>query len=297
MSSGTTTTETESKPLPEQYEQIKKFWEESGRLYDTPLQDFPGSQVGQRDDASIRAGEMTEGLAGQEFKQSGYDFMNQTLQGDFMGGPGENPTLDAKWSAMSDRIGESYNRIVAPGTASRFAGAGRSGSMANMKSEGQDQRNLSEGLGRTQADIYYGDYNNRMRDRMQALGLMPAVSSVGYQDISENRKQGVIEENYTQRLLNDQVRRFNFAQLEPEQRLDRFGQRVNQNNGWGVNTSTAPDNSGQAIGLGVLGAATTLAGTALGGPLGGALASTVTGAAGGGGDQYTSQYSTGGLYR
>jgi hypothetical protein len=283
MSSGTTETKSENKPLPEQYEQLKRYWSEAGRMYDQPLQDFPGSQVGQRDAASIRAGQMTEDLAGQEFKQSGYDFMGQVLDGDFMGGPGGNPTLDAKWSAMSDRIGESYNRITAPGDASRFAQAGRSNSMANVRSRGQNERNLGESLGRTQADIYYGDYNNRMQDRMSALGLMPSVASVGYQDIAENRKQGVIEEDYQQRLLNDQVRRFNFGQMEEEQRLDRFGQRVNSNNGWGTTTNQQPDNSGMAIGLGVLGAATTLAGSfagPLGAAAGGMIGSQISGAGG-----------------
>jgi hypothetical protein len=279
---GTETTETTSKPLPEQYEQLKTFWAESGRMYQNPTEQFGGQRIAGRDPLSTGARDRVGALGTEEYRENATGFLGDVLGGEFMGGPGDNPALDAKFQAMSDRIGESYNRIIRPGTAGRFGQAGRSTSMAHSRAEGQDQRNLGEALGRTSADVYYADYNNRMRDRMSALGLVPAIAGQERADIGEQRAQGMVEENYAQRQIDDIMARFNFDQAEPESRLNRFGGRVANNLGFGFNTSstTGAGGGGTPLALGLMGLLGTLGGAAIGGPAGAMVGGTVAGGLG-----------------
>lgn len=274
---------TTNMPLPEQYEQLKKYWAEAGAMYQQPLEQYGGSTVSSRDQLSLDARDLVGGLGQEEYREAGRGFMTDVLGGEFMGGQGSNPLLDQKFQVMSDRISESYNRIVAPGTAGRFGAAGRSSSIGYDKAEGQDQRNLTEGLGRVATDVYYGDYNNRMQDRMAALGMLPGFAATDRADIGEKRAQGMVEENYSQRQLDDLIAKFNFGQLEPEARLDRFGGRVSNSLGFGTSTQTGSTSSGSAMTLGIMGLLGTLGGAALGGPVGASLGGMLAGGMGGGG--------------
>lgn len=270
MGKGETSQSSTSEPLPEQYDRLRGnlgglpegIWGEADRLYQDAKQYFPGSTVGQRDQASGTARSLTAGLSDVDYTNDARDFMGQTLRGEFMGGPGQNPMLDERFAQMSGRIGEQYNRIVAPGTSSRYAGAGRINSAAYRKSVDQDQVGLGRALGETATNVYYADYENRMDDRMSALGLTPGMRAVEHADINQNRQQGGIEEGYYQRLLNDSISRFNFNQNEPEGRLDRYQSRIMNPGGMGTTTSsmTSPDNTLLSLGLGLFG---------LGGSLGG----------------------------
>ena len=230
---GTSTETTTNKPLPGQYEELKKFWAGAGDLFDKPLQQFSQSSVAERDPNSIAAGRMTGGLGSEDYRKYAEQFITQNLRGDFRGGPGENPELDAQFASMSDQIGESYNRIISPGTNSRWAAAGRGTSPGFMRAAGQDQKNLG--------------------------------------DIEQRRTQGGIEENYQQRLLDDLIQKFNFNQLEPEQRLDRYGARVGTNLGFGEQQTQSPDNSGLSIGLGAMGMLGKLGAASMMGPAAAAI--------------------------
>lgn len=253
MGSKSSTETTTSKPLEEQYAQLKNMWGGAENLYNNHRMDYYGeSTVGGRDDLSIAARDATAQLGSTpDYTDSAKQFLGQVMGGDFMGGPGQNPMLDEKFKVMSDRIGEQYNQITAPSTATRFAGAGRSGSDAYRNAMGQNERNLGESLGRTATDVYYGDYNNRMQDRMQGLGATTALRGMEYGDIGQMRGQGAIEEQYGQRQLDDSINRFNFNQQETENRFDRYAGRVGQPNSWGTNVKQTTGGGG--VGAGILG--------------------------------------------
>ncbi len=275
MDGGTETT-TKNEPWGPQGEELKKFYTAAGEQYGQPLEYFPGSTVGGRDRQSIIAGDLTAGLGQQEYRQAGQKYIGQVLGGDFMGG---NPHLDAMFDQMSQRITQNYQRVVAPGVNSSFGRAGRAGSSAHGLSMGAAQGRLADSLSDAGTRIYYNDYEQRTADRMEALGLSTGIQNMEYQDINQMRSQGVIEEDYTQRLLNDSIARFNFAQTEPEQRLDRYGQRITGNLGFGTTTSSTSGGGGggAALGLGILSTLASAAGTFYGGPAGGMAAGALVG--------------------
>jgi len=263
---GTQKTESTQKPLSEQYAALRNIiWPESKELFKRELEFFPGSTVGPRDQFSGQAQQGVRALQQPDFSQEAQSFIGGVLGGDFMKGRGQNPELDARFGVMSDRIREQYQRTVAPQTASRFAGAGRTGSGAHNAAMNLDQTNLGRALGETATNVYYQDFENRMNDRMQALGLAPGVRGIQHSDIEQARTQGLVEEAYSQRLVDDAIARFNFAQQEPESRLDRFQQRIITPGGYGTSIQQVPTagNAGLSIGLGVMGLLGQLGGAGL----------------------------------
>lgn len=284
MGKGGGESQTTSVPWGPQADQLRDFFAQAGQRSQIPLEYFPGSTVAGRDRQSVLARQQTEGLGSSAYRQSGQQYIGQVLGGDFM--KAGNPHLDDTFDALSSKVTETFNRNVMPGVNSRFAGAGRSGSSAHGLSAGAAQGQLADSLSEIGSKIYYGDYENRTRDRMQALALSPAIQGLEYQDIGQRRGQGMVEENYMQSLLNDSISRFNFNQTEPEARLDRFGNRVGGGaNSFGATTQTGGGNSG-ALGAGILGLLGTIGGSFFGAPgVGGAIGSGLGSLFGGGSTQ------------
>jgi len=176
-----------------------------------------------------------------------------------MGGQGQNPQLDAMYEMMSRKIGQQYNRTVQPGITSRFAGSGRLGSPAEMHARGVAQEGLGQALGDTATQLYYGDYQNRMQDRMTALGMAPGIAGMDRADIGLQLQGGAIDESYQQSLINDQMQRYQFGQTERYAALGQYAQTISGISGnYSTTTSTGmPGQSGAqtgvGIGMGVLG--------------------------------------------
>lgn len=263
------TTTTVNKPLPEQYEGLKEFWSLARDRADIPYEFFPGSTVAERDPLSMQAREMTAMLGQDDYTDAAKGFVGQVLGGEYLKSRGQNPYLDERFSVMADRMNDAYSRITAPSLASRFGAAGSVGGSGYEMGLQANERSLGEALGRTATDVYYGDYENRMQDMFRAVGMTPMLRNMEYGDIGQTRQQGAIEENYLQRLLQDQISRFNFNQQEPDMRLDMLGQRMSTPSGYGTQTQETrmPNTGGLSIGLGLLGMLGTLGGAALMGPL------------------------------
>jgi len=259
--SGSSQSETISKPTPERAEAIKKFLAMATNQSDVPLEFFGGNTVAGRDSSSIDARRQVEGLGGEGYRTSATSYLGDVLDGKFMGPQGENPLLDDRFDMLAKRVEEQQKRIVQPGLQTRFAGSGRSFSDAKDKAFQQNDRDVTRELGDIGTGIYYEDYNRRMADRQQAVGLTSSLQGLEYQDIGQRRQQGAIEEDYNQRLLNEDINRFNFNQTEPEQRIDRFGNRVQKNLGFGTNNTQGSTGTGDA-GAGSL--ITSILGLALG---------------------------------
>ena len=264
MPGGASEQTTSTVPWGPQAEQLQKLFGLAEEQQQTPIEYFPGQTVAGRDPSSVQARGATQGLGTAQYRQAATGFLGKLMGGGFMGGQGANPRLDAMFESMSGKVSEQFNRTVMPGINTQFAAAGRGSSSARDRSAGQAQTNLARGLGDVGAQIYYGDYENRMRDMMQGLQLTPALQNLEYQDIGQQRQQGAVEEDYMQRLINADIQRFNFGQQEPGQRLGRYSDIVQNNLGFGTTTQTGiPDNSGASIGLGVGGMLTSLLGAAI----------------------------------
>ena len=231
--------------------------------FNDPLQFFTGSTVGERSaDTGVSQQLTRELLNGNRASDYANDFLGQVAGGDFMQPGGGNPYLDDTFDVLSDRIGEKFNQIVTPTVNSRFAASGRSGSPAAGRARGRTDETLARELGELGTQIYYGDYEQRLGDRFSAAQLAPSLDQNELGLIGSVGAVGADNENYTQRLVNDAIQRFNFAQNEPEVRLDSYINRVQgAAGGYGTNQQVVPtgDSTGSAI-AGVAGILTTLVG-------------------------------------
>lgn len=253
--------ETEQSTVPWQgsRDYIQQIMSEAQGLYQDPRTQFQGQMVAGRSDLTAQGLEGIGGLGGQGYGQDAQDFLGQTLRGEFMGGQGQNPQLDSMYEMMSRRIGQQYNRTVQPGITSRFAGSGRLGSPAEMHARGVAQEGLGQALGDTATQLYYGDYQNRMQDRMTALGMAPGIAGMQRADLGLQLQGGAVDEDYQQRLINEQMGRHEFGQTERYASLGQYAQTIGGIAGqYGTTTGTAPGGPGGAqlglgVGMGVLG--------------------------------------------
>lgn len=269
--SGTSTqkTETENKPLPEVYELLKRRgWPEIEGLFDTPMRFFEGSTVEARSPLSAQAIDMAGQMGNQEYRQNFNQFYGDLMGGKFL--TDSNPYLQDLMDSVGSKSIEQFQRGTMPGMMSRFAASGRSSSGARSLAQDATERNFAEGLQRANAEILKGDFDTRMAQMMQGLGLGSMVQGMDIADIQTKQGIGMFDEEYNRRLLGDEMQRFQFAQNEPEMRLDRFLQRLGQTtSGFGTTTQTqqVPDNTGLSIGMGLLGAASTMGGAYMAGPM------------------------------
>jgi len=110
-------------------------------------------------------------------------------------------------------------------------------------------------------------YGNIAGQQFKAGTLAPSLSELQYGDANQLLRTGGIIEDQSQRLLDDDVNRFNFGQTQPLQNLQNYANFVNGING-GFGTTTASGGGGSRA-AGVLGGA--LSGGSIGGPPGAVL--------------------------
>ncbi len=224
------------KPWGPQGEQMEFGYNEARNLYGQEQEYFPGSTVRQRSRHTIMADRASAGFLNDGgLTDESSAMLQKIIGGEFLG---DNPHLQGVIDQSSSDIGRNYNRIIQPGIASRWGRAGRSGQPGEMAARGKAQYELGNTLSRMTTNVRYGDYNNQLNRIMQGIGMAPSIRGMEYGDVNQSRLAGASEEAYSQDLLNDQVARFNFAQQEPESRLDRFIGRVGGGGNYGTTTTS-----------------------------------------------------------
>lgn len=86
-------------------------------------------------------------------------------------GEGGNPYLDQLVTDANADISRAFNEQMIPGINTEFAGAGRYGSGAWQRAMGNAAGRYTEELAQSTNQLRYQDYNDRMGDLMNALGL------------------------------------------------------------------------------------------------------------------------------
>jgi len=252
---GSGTVETSKKPYRAYTAGHDLFGSELLEAYGNQQEFFPGSTVEARSaDTSLSFDMLREFTTGNNPSAAAGEFLGEVMGGDFMPGAEGNPYLDDVFDVQSRRVTEAYQRTVMPTLNSRFAGAGRSGQGAHAAGQRGADRTLGRTLGDLSTEVYYGDYERRMGDRFKAAGMSSQVNQSNLQNIGALRALGQDQESYEARLLGDAMQRHQFAQQEPEARLDRMGQRLGVGSGFGTQTQPAAPqgNAGLSAGLGIM---------------------------------------------
>jgi hypothetical protein len=269
MSSGSQTQKSQTTPWAPQGEQMEEYLRQARNAFDAgPMEMFGGQMIaGQSADTMLSLDMARELATSFRPRDEANAFIGDVASGAFMPGEGGNPYLDDVWGVMSDRITEAYQTTTLPGLQTRFAGAGHIGEASSMFGNAADRsdRTLARELGAQAKTLYYGDYEARMGDRFRAAEMAGDAQRNQAGAIAALAGAGQTQESYEQRLIDEAIQRFNFGQTRDDINLDQFGQRVGQNWGFGNTTTTGVggSNPGLSIGLGLMGALSSVASAGL----------------------------------
>ena len=157
--------------------------------------------------------------------RAGSPLINQAIaqQQGAVGGQylGANPYLAAALKPGQEAATQAYQQAIS-GTRSQAAGAGRYGSGAQTQLEGLSQQNLANALANQAGQAAYQNYASERGIQEQAARGAPQMAQAAYQPINQLLQTGQAREDYSQKALQADLDRFNFAQNLPYQRLAQF---------------------------------------------------------------------------
>ena len=200
---------------------VEKGLSEAQKLYETYTPQYYGGQT------YVSPSAQTESALSQAetLARAGSPLINQAMmqQQGAVGGQylGANPYLQAALRPGQEAATQAYNQAIG-GTRSQAAGAGRYGSGAQTQLESLSQQNLANALANQAGQASYQNYAAERGLQEQAARYAPQMAQAAYQPINQLLQTGQAREDYSQKALQSEIDRFNFAQNLPYQRLAQF---------------------------------------------------------------------------
>jgi hypothetical protein len=200
---------------------VEKGLSEAQKLYETYTPQYYGGQTYVSPSAQTESAlTMAEAQA-----RAGSPLINQALaqQQGAVGGEylGANPYLQAALRPGQEAATQAYNQAIGA-TRSGASQAGRYGSGAQTQLEGLSQQNLANALANQAGQASYQNYAAERGIQEQAARGAPQMAQAAYQPINQLLQTGQAREDYSQKALQSEIDRFNFAQNLPYQRLAQF---------------------------------------------------------------------------
>lgn len=159
-----------------------------------------------------------------------------TASGQYLSG---NPFFQGAFAPAAQAATQQFQSALG-NIASQASRAGRYGSGAMERLQGQASNQLAQQLANTAGQLAYGNYaaerglqeaamgrlgalsQQDIANRMAAVSAVPALASADYQDIQNLLSAGQLREGYTGQQLASDIARFNFLQNAPQQNLGNF---------------------------------------------------------------------------
>lgn len=216
----TSTTYTEPSTLQKPY--LSFGFGEAKKLYSKPFTYFPGQTIAGFTPEQIKAQSLAtqRALTGSPEITAGSQELRGILSGKYLT-PQSNPYLPYYTQRAFEET------LPQMDTSAVQAGRYGSGAWAEMK-------------GRTMADItsniYGGAYESERQRMMNALQYAPAYSEAAWGDIERLASVGAEKQEMEQALINEQITRHEFEQMEPWERLANYMNMISGDMG-GVTTS------------------------------------------------------------
>jgi len=225
------------------------------------------------------------GLGGSPLQDAAQGFAFQGLRGG-LGNPfatmsnsymGNNPMLQNVANNITNQQASAYEKGTRASRDARYAMSHGYNSSAHQQERERDEANLSDSIGKTMTNLYYGDYNrsgdlmenqlNRatqgyqsdMQNNMQMLGMVPQLSGLDYRDAQMVRDVGDRQYAHTQNLadefINNYLRSTN-GEIERSDMLQNLFRGMLGSGGSSTTSQGRQSNwmSSAGLGLGALGA-------------------------------------------
>jgi len=162
---------------------------------------------------------MNRALADQnaQWQANAGQYVNDTISG-YNRNPysGENPYLGNMIDAANRDITQRYTDATLPTQLAQFNAGGAYGGSAMQQALSQGQQNLAQQLSDTNFQYRNADYdrqaqlwNQDQQLRQNALGFLPQLQQMGYNDTNQILKQGTLQQLLNQQAINDDRQQFN----------------------------------------------------------------------------------------
>lgn len=284
---GSTSTVQKADPWSGLQPYLSQLYSSAGQWFNSQNpQYYPGQTVaGQAPETEAALGAGTQrALAGSPNLQAGQQANLNTIQGKYLG---SNPYLNDVYTSMTTPLVNQFKNAVAPSLASQFSSAGRFGSNAHQQAITSAEQPLAQGLGTAASQLYGGNYENERQRQERAITAAPGFASADYADIDKLMGIGQYRQQTAQDLINANMRRYNFGQNQPLEKLNAFSTLLQGGSSYGTKTTegsasaarnpfagalggySAAQGLGTALGLGALDPMGIAASLVLGGLFGG----------------------------
>lgn len=192
---------------------------QASRLSSQPYVGYGGPTVAGFTPDQENAFTMNRALADQnaQWQANAGQYVNDTISGANRNPySGENPYLGNMIDAANRDITQRYTESTLPTQLAQFNAGGAYGGSAMQQALSQGQQNLAQQLSDTNFQYRNADYdrqaqlwNQDQQLRQNALGFLPQLQQMGYNDTNQILKQGTLQQLLNQQAINDDRQQFN----------------------------------------------------------------------------------------
>lgn len=202
--------------------------------------------------------------------QTGAEGLGATARGENLGG---NPYLDIAYDTASKRVKRDFEDTALPGIAAQFGQGGMAGSTPHELAAGKASQGFTDTLGTLASNIYGGNYQQErdrqanaqqgltttgaglygqgVEERIKALGLAPGIREAQFGDAGKLREAGGEYERQREKVIEDDIKRFNYGQTSDVSALQDYLSMISGNyGGTSVSRTSAPKGSGLSTAIG-----------------------------------------------
>ena len=199
--------------------------EEAQSQFQTPKTLFPDSYVVPFSEQTQTGLDRATGMAmqGDPLASQSANLAEQTLRGDFLNAG--NPYFTQAFQSLANPVISNVQ--------SQFSRGGRLGSGAN-------QEILARALGDIASPLAFANFQQERENQLKTQAVAPAIRGQQFEDAQKLLNLGQVVEDQQARELQEAITRQQFAQTEPQQRLNDYLRAITGATRGGVTTSTRP---------------------------------------------------------
>ena len=195
----------------------------------------------------------------------------QTSSGAFLN---SNPYLDQTFDSASNRLKQNFTDTVMPNIGAQFGMSGGAGSALHQELAAKAGGQFTDSLSNLASQIYGGNYQQErgrqdaasgnlmntgaglygtgVQERMGAAGLAPTLDQAGYLPSQMLQDAGQKYEGFGEKVLGDDINRFNYEQNAPLANLQDYLSMISGNYGGTSVSRGSSSGSPAATGVGAL---------------------------------------------
>ena len=199
---------------PRLYPLVDTFTSQAQQVANTPFQAYTGDRFAGMNTDQTQALDMIRQQAG-----SGVQGQAESALGSFLQGGQENPYLTQQIQKAQTETADAYNRQVRPNQVMQAVQSGSFGNANVMDAQAKQDSQLQQNLGDIASGMRFNAYSTDQANKMQALGMSPAIQQAGYTNAGQLLNAGNVQQNQAQDKADFAYQQFQEQQNDPYKKL------------------------------------------------------------------------------